>query len=93
MNDFLRIITHARRFKIALKDISIEQLEEIKIKLQKIIDDRVAEEEAIKAENAEKNEKIRKYRELLAADGIDPNELLDDSSENNKQKNFASTKI
>ena len=80
MNDFLRIITHARRFKSALKDIGIEQLEEVQIKLQKIIDDRIAEEEAAKIENAERDEKIRKYRESLAADGIDPDELLDQSS-------------
>ena len=81
MNDFLRIITHARRFKSALKDIGVEQLEEVKIKLQKIIDDRIAEEEAARIENAEKIEKIRKYKELLAEDGIDPGELLDGSSE------------
>ena len=80
MNDFLRIITHARRFKSALKDTGIEQLEEVQIKLQKIIDDRIAEEEAAKIENAERDEKIRKYRESLAADGIDPDELLDVSS-------------
>ena len=80
MNDFLRIITHARRFKSALKEIGVEQLEEVKIKLQKIIDDRIAEEEAAEIENAERNEKIRKYRESLAADGIDPDDLLDVSS-------------
>ena len=83
MNDFVRAITDARRFKSSLKELGIEQLEEVKIKLQKIIDDRIAEEEAAKIENAEKNEKIRKYRESLAADGIDPYELLDGSS--NKQ--------
>ncbi len=81
MTDFLRIITHARRFKSAVKEIGVEQLEEIKVKLQKIIDDRIAEEEAAKIENAERDEKIRKYRESLAADGIDPNELVDGSSE------------
>ena len=80
MNDFLRIITHARRFKSALKDIGVEQLEEVKIKLQKIIDDRIAEEEAAKIENAERDEKIRKYKELLAEDGIAPEDLLDESS-------------
>ncbi|TKB23499.1 H-NS histone family protein [Desulfopila sp. IMCC35006] len=81
MNDFLRIITHARRFKSAVKEIGVEQLEEVKIKLQKIIDDRIAEEEAARIENAEKIEKIQKYKELLAEDGIDPGELLDGSSE------------
>jgi DNA-binding protein H-NS len=77
MNDFLRIITHARRFKSAIRELGIEQLEEVKIKLQKIIDDRILEEKAAMTENAERYEKIRKYRELLAADGIDPDELQD----------------
>ena len=49
MNEFLKIITHARRLKSALNELGIEQLEEIKVKLQKIIDDRIAEEEAAKA--------------------------------------------
>jgi DNA-binding protein H-NS len=80
MNDFLRIITHARRFKSAIRELGIEQLEEVKIKLQKIIDDRILEEKAARTENAERDEKIRKYRELLAADGIDPDELQDGSS-------------
>lgn len=79
MNEFLRIITHARRFKSAIKELGVEQLEEIKIKLQKIIDDRKAEDEANKVENAERIEKIRNYREALAADGIALDELHEGS--------------
>ena len=86
MDDFLRIITHARRFKAAVKELSVEQLEEIKGKLQKIVDDRIAEEEAAKFENAEKNEKIRKYKELLAKDGINPKDLLDVPFEKQKKR-------
>jgi DNA-binding protein H-NS len=86
MNDFLRIITHARRFKSALKEIGVDQLEEVKIKLQKIIDDRIAEEEAAKNDNAEKIEKIRKIKEMLATEGIDPSELLEESSERQSKK-------
>jgi len=86
MNDFLRIITHARRFKSALKELGIDQLEEVKIKLQKIIDDRIAEEKAAEVENAERNEKIRKIRELLVTEGIAPGELLDGSEERQGRK-------
>ena len=89
MNDFLRIITHARRFKSAIKELGIEQLEEIKIKLQKIIDDRIAEEEAAKIENAERIEKIRNYREALAADGI----ALDELQEGLPWKNKTSGRV
>ncbi|MGW8194237.1 MAG: H-NS family histone-like protein [Desulforhopalus sp.] len=75
MSDFLRIITHARRFKSAVKELSIEQLGEVQKKLAKIIEDRIADEEAARRENAERLEKIKKYRDMLAADGIEPDEL------------------
>ena len=75
MSDFIRIITHARRFKSSVKELGIEQLEEVKNKLQKIIEDRKAEEEAARLENRERLEKIQKYRDMLAADGIAPDEL------------------
>lgn len=75
MSDFIRIVTHSRRLKSAVKELSIEQLEEIKSKLQAIIEERVAEETAEQQENAERLEKIRKYKEMLAADGIELEEL------------------
>ncbi|MFW2366551.1 MAG: H-NS family nucleoid-associated regulatory protein [Desulforhopalus sp.] len=77
MSDFLRIITHARRFKSAVKELSVEQLGEIQNKLKKIIDDRIAEEEAAKIQNAERLAKIKQYKDMLAADGIDLDELQD----------------
>ena len=81
MSELLRIMSHSRRLKSAVKELSIEQLEDIKDKLQAIIEERVAEEAAEKQENQERLDKIQKYRELLAADGINPNELADISLE------------
>lgn len=75
MSEFIRIITHARRLKSNLKDISIEQLEDIRSKLSSIIDARLIEEEEARKQTAEKEEKIRKYREMIEADGIDLEEL------------------
>lgn len=75
MSDFIRIITHARRFKSSVKELGIEQLEEVKNKLQKIIEDRKAEEELARLENRDRLEKIQKYKDMLAADGIAPDEL------------------
>ena len=86
MDDFLRIITHARRLKSALNELGVEQLEEVKIKLQKIIDDRIAEEKAAQLENAVRNEKILEIRELLRQEGIDPGELLDGFSEKQRRQ-------
>jgi DNA-binding protein H-NS len=75
MSEFLRIVSHARRLKSTVKELSIQQLEEIKDKLQTIIEERLSEEMAEKQENLDRLEKIRKYREMLAADGINPGEL------------------
>jgi DNA-binding protein H-NS len=87
MSELLRIMSHSRRLKSAVKELSVEQLEDIKDKLQAIIEERIAEEEEEKKENQERIEKIRKYRELLAADGINPGELADISLEKPGKKN------
>lgn len=79
MSEFEKIITHARRFKSATKDFSLEQLQDVKSKLDKIIEDRITAEEEIVRMNAEKIEKIEKYKEMLAADGIDLDELTADT--------------
>ncbi len=76
MEDFLKIISHVRRFKTATKELTIEELSEVKAKIEKIIEARTAEEAKEKQRNAEKEQKIEKYREMLAADGIAPGELV-----------------
>ncbi len=76
MSELLRILTHSRRLKHAAKELSIEQLEEVKNKLQSIIEDRLAESEAEKQIIAEKDAKIQQYREMLEADGIGLEELM-----------------
>jgi DNA-binding protein H-NS len=75
MSEFIRIITHARRLKSNVRDLSVEQLQEIQSKLIKIIEDRIIEEQQAQIEEKEKQEKILKYREMIAADGIDLEEL------------------
>lgn len=75
MSEFIRIITHARRFKSAVKELSIEQLLEATEKLKKIIEDRKAEEAAAQKENEERLLKIKKYRDMLAEEGIELDEL------------------
>lgn len=81
MSDFLKVLCHARRLNSATKSLSVGQLEDIKTKLEKIIKDRIAAEEKNKQEEAEKLKKIEKYKEMLAADGIDPDELVHEMPE------------
>jgi DNA-binding protein H-NS len=75
MSEFTDILCHARRFKSSVKELSLEQLEVVKVKLDKIIVDRTEELEEQKKGEAERLEKIKKYQEMLAADGIAPDEL------------------
>lgn len=76
MENFIKIIGHIRRFKTATKELSVGELSEVKVKLEKIIEARIAEEDTEKQRNAEKEQKIKEYREMLAADGIAPDELV-----------------
>ncbi|BDM63693.1 DNA-binding protein [Shewanella sp. NFH-SH190041] len=63
MSEFLEVLTHARRFKAAVKELSLEELRDLAAKLEKIIEEReavVEEEEAVMAERIAKIEEIRK---------------------------------
>lgn len=79
MEDFVEILGHLRRFKSATKGMSVDELVEVKAKLERIIEDRIAAEAESRRQEAEKLEKIEKYREMLAADGIAPDELTADA--------------
>lgn len=45
-------------------------------KLEVVVNERREEENAAAAEIEERTRKLQQYREMLIADGIDPNELL-----------------
>lgn len=75
MNEFTAILCHARRFKGNVKELSIEQLEEVKVKLDKIIKDRTLELEERQKGEAERLAKIQKIQEMMAAEGIEASEL------------------
>ena len=75
MSEFTAVLCHARRFKSGVKELSIEQLEEVKEKLEKIIVDRAKELEKQNEKDAEHLEKIKKIQQMLEADGIAIEEL------------------
>lgn len=77
MSEFLDILTHGRRLKAAVKELSIQELEEVENKLAKVIADRREEEAELQKLEAEKQKKIEELRQAMAAAGIDASELLD----------------
>ena len=75
MKEFIAVLCHARRFKSAVKELRVDQLEEVRQKLDKIIEDKTLEFEKLRKSEAERLEKIKKIQEMLAAEGIEPSEL------------------
>ncbi|RLV58483.1 H-NS histone family protein [Parashewanella curva] len=75
MNDFLEILTHGRRFKAAVKELSVEELKEVAVKLEKIIVEREQLEEELKKANAERDAEIEKIRQQMEAIGLSVEDL------------------
>ncbi len=82
MTEFIKIITHARRLKSALKPVAVEELKEIRRKLDDIIESREKELEKERAEILDKEKKIAKYKKMMESEGI----FLDDFRSLSKKK-------
>ncbi|MGB0893500.1 MAG: H-NS family nucleoid-associated regulatory protein [Parashewanella sp.] len=75
MNDFLTILTHGRRFKAAVKELSVEELKELAIKLDKVITEREELDAEMAKINAERDAKIEELRKQMEALGVSPEDL------------------
>lgn len=80
MSDFLDILTHGRRLQGAVKELSIEELQDVATKLQAVIEKRKESEAAKLAAEAEKQEKLNALRAQMEADGIDIEDLMGSST-------------
>ncbi|WP_369742364.1 H-NS family nucleoid-associated regulatory protein [Pseudidiomarina sp. PP-1MA] len=79
MSEFISILTHGRRLKAAIKELSVEELKEVQLKLGKIIDDRIQEEAELRQQEAERLEKIAALKAAIADAGLSPEDLMDTS--------------
>ena len=75
MSDFLEVLTHGRRFKAAVKELNLEDLRELAVKLEKIIGEREDEAAKEEADNAERNAKIEEIRVQMEAIGLSVDDL------------------
>ncbi|WP_145339038.1 histone-like nucleoid-structuring protein H-NS [Pantoea sp. PSNIH1] len=82
MSEALKILNNIRTLRAQARECSLETLEDMLEKLDVVVNERREEESHAQAENAERSRKLEQYREMLLADGIDPNELLNALSEN-----------
>lgn len=76
MSEALKILNNIRTLRAQARECSLETLEEMLEKLEVVVNERREEESHAKAESEERTRKLEQYREMLLADGIDPNELL-----------------
>lgn len=77
-------LNNIRVIRAAAREMSFEVMEEILEKLNAVVEDMRAENEAVSRENAERQAKLEKYREMLIKDGIDPGELAGEQPRKSK---------
>lgn len=76
MSEIISVLLNLRTLRSQSRELTLEQLQEGLEKLTQVINERAQEEEQLRAENREKEEKLETYRQLLLADGIAPEELI-----------------
>lgn len=76
MSEALKILNNIRTLRAQARECSLETLEEMLEKLEVVVNERREEETQAQAEIEERTRKLQQYRDMLIADGIDPNELL-----------------
>ncbi len=76
MSEALKVLNNIRTLRAQARECPLETLEDMLEKLEVIVNERRDEDNQAQAEIDERNRKLQQYREMLIADGIDPNELL-----------------
>lgn len=76
MSEALKILNNIRTLRAQARECNLETLEEMLEKLEVVVNERREEESQVQAEMQERTRKLQQYRDMLLADGIDPNELL-----------------
>lgn len=76
MSEALKTLNNIRTLRAQARECSMDALEEILEKLEMVVKERRDEDLQAQAEVEERTRKLQQYQEMLIADGIDPNELL-----------------
>ncbi|XOD70259.1 MAG: histone-like nucleoid-structuring protein H-NS [Sodalis sp. (in: enterobacteria)] len=76
MNETLKILNNIRTLRAQAKICTLETLKEILEKLAIVVNERHEADNQSKAKIENHTRKLQKYREMLIADGINLNELL-----------------
>lgn len=81
MSEAIKILNNIRTLRVQARECTLATLEEMLDKLEIIVKERREENSHAQAEMEKRTKKLQQYREMLIADGIDPNELLQTMSQ------------
>ncbi|WP_421264063.1 H-NS family nucleoid-associated regulatory protein [Aeromonas veronii] len=76
MSDFLKVLLNVRSLRAALRELSLEQVQEAHEKIEAIYLERLEQTEKEQAAQAEHQQKLTEFQAMLAQAGIDPTELV-----------------
>lgn len=77
MSDTLQVLNNIRTLRAQARELPLELLEELLEKFTTVVSERSDELKALEEANRERLAKLTQYREMMIADGIDPNELME----------------
>ena len=76
MSEFLKVLLNVRSLRVALRELSLDQLKEAHEKIELIYLERLELAEKEQAAQAEHQQKLAEFQAMLAQAGIDPTELV-----------------
>ncbi len=76
MNDFLKTLLNVRSLRVALRELSVEQIDDALQKISQIYDERKDEQDKQQKVLRERAAKLKEYADLLESEGITPQDLV-----------------
>ncbi|MGF1716568.1 H-NS family histone-like protein [Photobacterium chitinilyticum] len=76
MSDVFNTLLNLRSLRATARELTLEELQEGLQKLQSVVTEREEAEAEERSKNKEREDKLKTYRDMLAADGIEPEELM-----------------
>ncbi len=77
MSEVLKVLSNIRSLRLATRDFSVEQLENLLEKIETLVSEKKVEIAKAQEEENARQERIAKYKELLEKEGISRQELAE----------------
>ena len=77
MSEVLKVLSNIRSLRLATRDFSVEQLENLLEKIETLVSEKKVELAKAQEEENERQERIAKHKELLEKEGISRQELAE----------------